>query len=95
MCLCLKRARRSFPTRPAPTLALRAVDLLERERRAVRRHHLRHIECHRDSRVVAAHADEIDHTLSAEQRERAVERRVVDLPGAVKLDTELDNSPPL
>jgi len=49
------------------------------------------IECHRDGRVVAAHADQIDHTLLAEQRKRAVERRVVDVPGTMKLDAELVN----
>ena len=49
------------------------------------------IERHRDGRVVAAHADQIDHTSLAEQRKRAVERRVVDVPGAVKLDAELVN----
>ena len=65
--------------------------LLERQRRAFRRHHLRDVECHRDGGVVAAHADQIDHTPLAEQRKRAVERRVVDVSGAVKLDAELVN----
>jgi hypothetical protein len=37
---------------------------------------LRDIERHRDGGVVAAHADQIDHTSLAEQRKRAVERRV-------------------
>src|SRR4051812_8056746 len=39
--------------------------LFERQRCAFRRHHLRDIERHRDGGVVAAHADQIDHTLLA------------------------------
>jgi hypothetical protein len=65
--------------------------LFERQRRAFRRHHLGDIERHRDGGVVAAHADQIDHTSLAEERKRAVECRVVDVPSAVKLDAELVN----
>jgi hypothetical protein len=75
----------------ARSLALRAVERLERERLAVGQHHLRDIEGHRDGSVVAAYADEIDHPLLAQQRLRAVESRFIDLPGAVKLDAEIVN----
>src|SRR5580704_1665533 len=75
----------------AHSLARRAVERLERQRHAVRRHHVGDIERHRDGGVVAAHADEIDYALLAEQRERAVEGRIVDLARAVKLYAEIVN----
>jgi hypothetical protein len=63
--------------------------LLEQQWRAFGRHHLRDVERHRDGGVIAAYADQIDHTPLAEEHKRAVECRVVDVPVAVKLDAEL------
>ena len=80
--------RRASSGKSNPPLAPCAPLLLERQRRAFRRHHLGDIERHRDGGVIAAHADQIDHTPLAEQRKGAVERRIVDVPGAVKLDAK-------
>src|ERR1700748_2598028 len=73
----------------ARSLAPRAAERLERQRHAVGRHYARGIERPRDGRVIAADADEIDHALLAEQSERAVEGRIVDIAPAVELNAEI------